>query len=270
MNRTKTHATTGAARRLSFLGVLLFPALAGVVRADDCGTPPTLETATVRHVIDGDTVVFTDGRHVRLIGINAMELGHAGAADQPYAAAAREALTKLLRPSAGYVQLQPGLQPYDYHGRTLAYLITPHGEDLGLQLIRAGLAVVIAEPPNIERLNCYATAEKTARTQKLAIWSRESPLVEEAATVKNPRPGVFLILTGTITSVHPTSAGIRLTLDGQIPLWIPADDYRYFSSALPGLKDHRVLVRGWLRAYKGHPEMDLRAEAVLLPLPEQR
>ena len=101
MNRTKTHATTGAVRRLLFLGILLWPALAGVVWADDCVTPPNLEKATVRYAIDGDTVVLTDGRHVRLIGINAMELGHAGAADQPYATAARGALAKLLRPSAG-------------------------------------------------------------------------------------------------------------------------------------------------------------------------
>ena len=36
------------------------------------------ETATVRHVVDGDSVILTDGRQIRLIGINAPELGRDG------------------------------------------------------------------------------------------------------------------------------------------------------------------------------------------------
>ena len=54
----------------------------------DCPAAPRTPETGVRRVIDGDTLVLADGRHVRLISINAMELAHDGRAEQLYAAAA--------------------------------------------------------------------------------------------------------------------------------------------------------------------------------------
>jgi endonuclease YncB( thermonuclease family) len=87
--------------------------------ATPCPAPQSITCTAVRYVIDSDTVVLADGRHVRLIGINAMELGHDGAPDQPYATEARDRLGALLAKSGGQVRLVTGKEQYDVHGRTL-------------------------------------------------------------------------------------------------------------------------------------------------------
>jgi len=217
-------------------------------------------------VIDGDTLVLADGRHVRFIGINAMELGHDGAADQPYAAAARDALKDLIKRHGGLVRLQPGSEAYDEHGRNLAYVFSPDGEDLGLDLIKSGLAVVIAVPPDVSRLECYAAAETEARNAHLGIWSASSSLLVEAADA-HPVTGGFLIVTGTVTESSQVRAGVHLVLDSHLRLWVPTNDLQRFTIDPVGLKGRKVLVRGWVRDYKGSPELDVHASAALFGLP---
>lgn len=231
-----------------------------------CPPPPDTPVIGLQRVTDGDTLVLADGRHVRLIGINAMELGHNGADDQPYAAAARDRLRQLLKQSGGKLRLEPGLETYDEHGRSLAYVFGAGGQDLGLRLIEEGLAVVVAVPPDLERLECYAAAETQARQARLGIWSTVSPLVT-ATPASTPAPGTFLILQGLVTRVSRLSAGERLLLDGRLLLWIPAADLPRFSEDPAGLVGRHVLVRGWVRDYKGARELDVRAPAALLALP---
>ena len=60
-----------------------------------------LSTVQVRQVIDGDTLRLQDGRSVRLIGINAPEIGRKGQSDEPYAVAARRRLQALVDDSDG-------------------------------------------------------------------------------------------------------------------------------------------------------------------------
>jgi endonuclease YncB( thermonuclease family) len=220
----------------------------------------------VRYVIDGDTVVLADGRHLRLIGINAMELGHAGAPDQPYSQEARRRLRELLAQSDGRVGMETGNEAYDTHGRMLAYLYSPTGDDLGQELLAEGLAVLVAEPPDVERLACDAAAEAGARAQRLGIWSAESPLVQDA-TDASPAAGGFLILEGKVTDVQRRSAGLGLILEGRIRLWIDRRDLARFGADPAGLLGHKVLTRGWVRDYKGSPEIGIHAPEALIPQP---
>jgi len=219
----------------------------------------------VHRVIDGDTLVLADGRHVRFIGIDAMELGHDGSADQPYAAAARDRLKQLIEDHGGKLRLETDSEAYDEHGRMLAYLFAG-GEDLGLTLIREGLAVVVAVPPDLAQLGCYAEAEARARASHLGIWSKDSPLVTAAADAPLGA-GTFLIVHGRITRASHTRAGDHLLLDGHLPLWIPAADLSWFGSDPAGWQGRQGLVRGWLRVYRGTPELDVHAPAALLAWP---
>ena len=229
-----------------------------------CPPPPTTPEIGVKRVVDGDTLVLADGRHLRFIGINAMELGHGQGPDQPYAVAARDRLEQLIAAKGGALQLEAGSEAYDEHGRTLAYVFAG-GEDLGLELVREGLAVVVAVPPDLGRLGCYAEAEAQARTQGLDIWSKDSPLVTDAAHA-HMTPGAFLIVRGTVTGLVRNSAGLRLSVDGRLTLWISDTDLVRFPTSPVELKGRRVLVRGWLREYRGHPELDVHAPAALIPL----
>jgi endonuclease YncB( thermonuclease family) len=249
--------------RRFLLGVLL--TCAAPLACAGCPTPSDSPETGIRRVTDGDTLVLADGRHVRLIGIDAMELGHDGAPDQPYAIEARDRLKQLIEAHAGGLRLGAGAQNYDEHGRTLAYVFAG-GDDLGLQLLREGLAVLVAVPPDFAQLACYARAEAQARNSGLGIWSKASNLVTDIADTEL-RPGEFLILRGEITGVVRSSFGLKLILDGKLPLWIPAGDLKRFSTDPVDLKGRRVLVRGWLREYRGAPELDLHAPQALLAQP---
>ena len=66
--------------------------------------------------------MLVDGRHVRFIGINAMELGHDGCSGQLYAAAARDRVKQLTDAGDGKLRLSIVSEAYDEHCRTLAYL----------------------------------------------------------------------------------------------------------------------------------------------------
>ncbi|HSC47144.1 MAG TPA: thermonuclease family protein [Gammaproteobacteria bacterium] len=247
-------------------GAVLLAAVGTASAATPCPAAGTLTAAVVRHVIDGDTVVLADGRHLRLVGIDAMELGHAGASDQPYSQEARRRLSELLAQSDGRVGMEIGNEAYDVHGRMLAYLYSPSGADLGQALLVEGLAVLIAEPPDVERLTCYGAAERSARSRRLGIWSVESPLVQHAADAA-PAAGVFLILEGKVTDVQRRRAGLGLILEGRIKLWIDRRDLARFGADPAGLLGHKVLTRGWVRDYKGSLEIGIHAPQALPPLP---
>jgi micrococcal nuclease len=253
--------------RRFLLGALLTLAapLAPNIAWSACPTAPDAPETGIRRVTDGDTLVLADGRHVRFIGIDAMELGHDGNPDQPYAAAARDRLKQLIESHGGKLKLGPGVESYDEHGRTLSYVFAG-GADLGLELIREGLAVLVAMPPDLAQLACYAEAEAAARDSRLGVWSKSSPLVTDAAEAEL-QPGAFLILRGEITGVVRTGAGLKLLLDGKLPLWIPNGDLKRFGTDPGELKGRKVLVRGWLRNYRDTPELDVHAPQALLAEP---
>lgn len=81
-----------------------FPALAF------CPLPQQAQQVVVRQVVDGDTLRLVDGRSVRLIGINAPEIGRKGRTSEPYAEAARRRLQALVNASDGRIGLVPGVR----------------------------------------------------------------------------------------------------------------------------------------------------------------
>lgn len=98
-----------------FVGVIWhFPVLAF------CPLPDKPQWVAVRQVVDGDTLRLVDGRSVRLIGINAPEMGRKGRTSEPYAEAARRRLQALVKANDDRVGLVPGVEGKDKYGRTLA------------------------------------------------------------------------------------------------------------------------------------------------------
>ena len=92
MNATLAHP---ASRRLAAIAAMLFAAAMGAAAAGPI--PAQLEpgpAATVRAVVDGDTVVLGDRSQVRLVGLQApkLPLGRAGFPVWPLAPEAKAAL----------------------------------------------------------------------------------------------------------------------------------------------------------------------------------
>ena len=112
------------------------PSAARVVRS---------ESVLVRFVVDGDTIdVATVGR-VRLLGIDAPEIGRGFETSAPFAREARERLTQLVLHR--WVRLEREGATRDVYNRHLAYVVTEDGLCVNAALVRDGLARVSARLP---------------------------------------------------------------------------------------------------------------------------
>ncbi|MBI6923215.1 thermonuclease family protein [Pseudomonas putida] len=209
-----------------------------------CPAPSRVQWVAVRHVVDGDTVRLVDGRSVRLIGINAPEIGRKGQADEPFAQAARKRLQALIKASDGRVGLIRGKEGKDRYGRTLAHLYSREGRNLEAQLLSEGLGYRIAFAPDIELNRCQQNAESVARQAAVGVWKR-SPVVAAHAVRK---PG-FALVSGRVTAIERSRTGVRLTLDGAMTLHIPARLRRALPTGFfDNLKGQKVEARGWIRS----------------------
>jgi micrococcal nuclease len=117
----------------------------------------------VKRVVDGDTIVLADGRHVRYIGINTPERG------EPLWEEAKDYNDQKV--GGKLITLEFGQVTKDTYGRTLAY-VSVGGEMVNAALVQAGLAhVFVLEPITYHHL--FQTLQEEARTQGLGIWGRD-------------------------------------------------------------------------------------------------
>ncbi|MEI6541703.1 MAG: thermonuclease family protein, partial [Planctomycetota bacterium] len=89
--------------------------------------------AVVRHVIDGDTFVLDDERHVRMLGIDAPEAGFGDKSPEPLSAEATDWLRD--RIEGREVALRIDYPKTDRYGRTLAWPFEPDGPLVRLQML---------------------------------------------------------------------------------------------------------------------------------------
>jgi endonuclease YncB( thermonuclease family) len=227
-----------------FMGAIwAFPALAF------CPLPQQPQQVLVRQVVDGDTVRLADGRSVRLIGINAPEIGRNGRTSEPYAEAAKRRLQALVKASDGRIGLVPGVEDKDKYGRTLAHIYGRNGDNLEAQLLSEGLGYRVAVAPNVRLSGCQQLAEQAARKAGSGLW-RRSPVVP-AGEVRQPG---FAVVGGRIKGIERNRGGVWLTLDDAVVLQVPARLQRNFpASFFDNLKGRQVEARGWVldRSRKG-------------------
>jgi len=203
------------------------------------------ETVEVTHVIDGDTVILKDGRHIRLIGINTPEIGRNGKASKPGADAARRRLLSLLQ---GHQQilLKSDSQQFDRYNRTLAHLFLSDGKNIQANLLAEGLAIPLTIPPNLEYLDCYLHHSNQAIALQLGLWSlRQYRPLASTALDKNLRG--YHVITGRVDRIGESRTSIWINLTGNFSLRIKRNDLKYFDeSELQDLKDKMIQVRGWV------------------------
>ncbi|MEM4882153.1 MAG: thermonuclease family protein [Nanopusillaceae archaeon] len=120
------------------------------------------EIRYVAYVIDGDTFVDKNGERVRLIGINAPEIG-----ERCYEEA-KARLKELIEKK--YVKLVYDVKRKDRYNRTLAYVFV-NDLNVNLIMIKEGYAVVYPDRLNTRFLNEFYSAEKYARENKIGcLW----------------------------------------------------------------------------------------------------
>src|SRR5262245_3536318 len=132
---------------------------------------PTLtrsDPVLVRFVIDGDTIDVASIGRVRLLGIDAPEIGRGFDTAAPFARAAREALATMV--NHRWVRLEYDGPRTDAYNRHLAYVIREDGLFVNAALLRDGLARVSARGP-LPRLAELQRAEREAQAARRGMWS---------------------------------------------------------------------------------------------------
>ena len=230
----------------------------------DCAIdrPEQLTSATVRSVYDGDTLTLTDGRRVRLIGVNTPEMNQ-GRNPQALAIEARNHLRKLLFMAQNRVLLKVGKDTHDRHERLLAHLYLQDGRSLAEELVKKGYGWVVAVGENTSAAACLKLAENLARNNKKGVWSRPKFQATAAKNLKLRMRG-FKLIHGRVTRVNESLKAIWLHLDNKLSLRISKSALQYFP-VKPSSQWIGTLLeaRGWLYASKGKLSMNIYHPATL-------
>lgn len=207
-----------------------------------CPAPVGLDSATVQRVVDGDTLRLSDGRNVRMIGLNTPELGKQGRSDEPFAVAARKRLEALVAESDGRVGLRLGAESKDRYGRTLAHVFSAKGENLEAQMLADGLGFQVAVAPNVDLVDCQQAAERRARKAGLGLWKRSPVLKAEQIE----RSG-FAVVSGRVSKVQRNRGGIWIELQDKLVLRVAPNLLdRFDGASLQALKGRQIEARGWV------------------------
>lgn len=127
------------------------------------------ELCRVARVIDGDTIVLADGRHVRLIGVDAPEIDCPYRTAEPWGYESRAYLKELIE--GRRVRVEVGPEPFDKYGRTLAYIYL--GDVLvNGRIIRDGQARLYRRFA-FEYKEQFGYYEAEARQLGLGLWAKD-------------------------------------------------------------------------------------------------
>ena len=153
---------------------------------------------TVRAVLDGRSFVLTDGREVRLAGIETPE-------------ASKAALEKIL--GNRDVTLKKLGDDKDRHGRLPAFaFITGNQHSAQQILLELGHARVSARVGSVACAKPLLSAEQAARAAKLGLWSEPAHAARHAddpANVLSER-GRFTLVEGKVLSVRESGGTIYM------------------------------------------------------------
>jgi endonuclease YncB( thermonuclease family) len=241
-----------------------------------CGTDE-IARATVSRVSDGRTFTLSDGREVRLAGIEVPPLpapqepnqdSSQGAGAAPGGGAAKDALDALA--GGDEIVLRRADIASDRYGRIVAYAYTERdGDELFVQgeLLASGFARV---GNRIGSALCAAELlkrEAAARAAGLGLWSNPYYAVLDAGTPADvlAQKGRFALVEGEVVSVRESGATIYVNFGRRwsedFTVTVLKRNERNFAAAgldLSGLAGRRILVRGFVeaRGMDGSPRIE--------------
>lgn len=230
---------------LLLLAVLSMPAQAARLPDFEPG-----ETATVAAVVDGGEIVLADGRHVRLVAIEAPHPAATHARAWPYASEAKAALEKLV--VGREVELRFAGNRRDRWGRILAQVFVGARWVQG-EMIRRGLARVASAADNRIGVVELLAREARARQAGRGIWRDRFYAVRDAEEAGR-YAGSFQIVEGEVVDTALVEGQLFVNFGADwrtaFSLRLSPEALRRFRSegiAAASLKGARLRVRGWVR-----------------------
>ncbi len=162
---------------MQFLLTVLIGAVAAVQTFSFSLQVKRSDSVLVRAVIDGDTIDVTAFGRVRLLGIDAPEIGRGFDTTAPFGREARDRLASLVLHR--WIRLEQEGALLDVYNRHLAYVMREDGVFVNAALVRDGLARVSARVP-LSRLAELQKAEAEAQTFRRGMWG-EAPGIPPAS-----------------------------------------------------------------------------------------
>ena len=132
----------------------------------DLGIPAAATDATIEYVHDGDTLFLTDGRKVRLLGVDTPEIGEN---PECYGDEAT-ALVRSMLPEGTHVHVLADAQPLDQYDRSLLLIWLDDATFVNLELIEQGAAEAVVLEPNLLYATEFEAAEDAAQAADLGLW----------------------------------------------------------------------------------------------------
>lgn len=244
------------------LGVLLFGLYCFSANSfsADCMPAGAGEEVVVERVYDGDTIKLKDGRHVRVLGVNAPEVDHGKEkTGQALGEESRRAAEVFFKASKT-VRLFYDEQRVDRYERTLAHVYDVQGNSLAASLLRSGLGFHVAIPPNLSLNDCLLAQESIARKKGLGVWSDRGWQAKPASSLTLDDTG-FQRIRGRIVSVRQAQS-IWLELDGPLVIKITPNDLKNFPALnWESWKGKEIEVRGWVTERGGSEESEKKTKS---------
>ena len=121
-------------------------------------------------VIDGDTIVLSNGEKVRLIGVDTPETKHPQKPVEYYGKEASAFTKKMV--GGKVVKLKYDVQRRDKYGSLLAYVYLMNGTFLNAEIIKQGYGHAYTRFP-FKYMEEFKQYEKEARENKRGLWTKE-------------------------------------------------------------------------------------------------
>jgi micrococcal nuclease len=131
---------------------------------------PDGPNASVRRVVDGDTLIITNGDRIRLIGIDSPESVQPDAPVECFGPQASNRLMELLPVGTG-VRLEYDVDRSDRFGRTLAYVFRrSDGLFINASQIDGGFATTLSIAPNTRYADRFTDLQEQAKADQRGLW----------------------------------------------------------------------------------------------------
>ncbi|MFH0739498.1 MAG: thermonuclease family protein [bacterium] len=237
------------------------------------------EEALATKIVDGDTVIVEGGYNIRLLGIDADERGY------PCYSEASKRLEELILNKK--VRLEKDITDVDQYQRCLRYVFLDR-QNVGLELVKDGLAIARFYEPDIKYKEEIVLAEKTAVDNKVGCkWSGSKPVVQEeksqaffqwekltveatglkvvGACNTGNNVGQEIIVEGKIVDAYKSKTNtVFLNFEKPYPnhcftsVIFSSDQYKFVGSPEEYYSGKTVRIKGKIQEYQGKPEVILK------------
>ncbi|ABV89086.1 thermonuclease family protein [Shewanella pealeana] len=231
---------------IRILALLLLSLQALAVQASQCVPTQFDETVTLDYINDGDTITLTDGRLIRLIGVDSPEIDFEfPALSQPYATSAKAFLSDRIKPGQTLL-LAFDKRRLDPFGRTLAYVYTQELQHLQELMLANGYAKARVYQ-NDYFWQCLSQIEQVAREDRVGLWSLKDYQAKSTDTLSRIDANKWLEVRGVVTGYERKGQNFELKIDNNLVVMMSQQDIGKFSNILTlELLETSVVVRGKL------------------------